>query len=229
MYTTSSDGTDLVFRFANDNKPTSRLITTILNTDGYTVSALLWNYLVEQGITTIFGLPGGFITKMLYKIPESIKWYNVGNELTNGFLAQTYGQYTNNVGVLFATGGPGLTTALSAVKNAVQECNPLLLISGHNKDAKADDFQSSDYINGLSGISNYIISVDDPTLIIKYLNIAYQIAKNLNTGVILSIDLSIELVVPVYYLPYTSMIVDLNNTTEYDKQIIYLDSNNANL
>jgi acetolactate synthase I/II/III large subunit len=195
-------------KFLEKKFNTQSIPITNLNTEGYTVSALIWNYLIEQGVNTVFGLPGGFITKMLYNIPESITWHNVGNELTNGFLAQTYGQYTNNVGVLFATGGPGLTTALSAVKNAVQECNPLLLISGHNKDAKTDDFQSSDYINGLSGISNYIISVDDPTLIVKYLNIAYQLAKNLNTGVILSIDLSIELVVPSYYLPYTSMIVD---------------------
>jgi thiamine pyrophosphate-dependent acetolactate synthase large subunit-like protein len=206
MYSKSSDGMDIIFRFASDYVPTK--IVTITNTDSYTVSELIWKYLVEQGITSIFGLPGGFITKMLYKIPETITWHNVGNELTNGFLAQTYGQYTNNVGVLFVTGGPGLFTALSAVKNAVQECNPLLLITGHNKNAMADDFQSSDSLNGLSGTTKYIIRVDDPTIIVKYLNIAYQLAKNLNTGVILSIELSIDLAVPSYFLPYTSMIVD---------------------
>lgn len=205
MYRISSDG-NVILGFATDYS-TSEVIT-IPNTEGYSVSRLLWNYLQEQGITNIFGIPGGFVYKILHELPGDISWNNVGNELINGFTAQVYGQYTNKGGILFTTGGPGMTTALSAVKNAVQEGNPLLLITGHNKNAHVNDFQNINYTTGLSGISNYIISVDDPTLIVKYVNIAYQIAKNLNTGVILSIELSLDIVVPSYYLPYTSMIMD---------------------
>ena len=179
---------------------------TITNTNGFNVSELMWSYLTEQGITTVFGVPGGSITNMLHKIPETISWNNVGNELTNGFLAQTYGQYTNSAGIIFATSGPGLTTALSAVKNAVQESNPLLLITGHNKNTSENDFQSI-AVNNLSGISKYIISVDDPSTILKNITLAYQIAKNLNTGVILSIENSIETVVPSN-IHHVSMIVD---------------------
>lgn len=180
---------------------------TLTNTDGFTVSDLMWNYLAEQGVTKVFGVPGGSITNILHKIPETMSWNNVGNELTNGFLAQTYGQYTNNAGILFATSGPGLTTALSAVKNAVQESNPLLLITGHNKNTRANDFQAIS-VNELSGISKYIISVDDSSLILKNVTMAYQIAKNLNTGVILSIETSIETVVPSYLHDHMSMIED---------------------
>lgn len=180
---------------------------TLTNTDGFTVSDLMWNYLAEQGVTKVFGVPGGSITNILHKIPETMSWNNVGNELTNGFLAQTYGQYTNNAGILFATSGPGLTTALSAVKNAVQESNPLLLITGHNKNTRANDFQAIS-VNELSGISKYIISVDDPSLILRNVTMAYQIAKNLNTGVILSIETSIETVVPSYLHDHMSMIED---------------------
>lgn len=180
---------------------------TLTNTDGFTVSDLMWNYLAEQGVTKVFGVPGGSITNILHKIPETMSWNNVGNELTNGFLAQTYGQYTNNAGILFATSGPGLTTALSAVKNAVQESNPLLLITGHNKNTRANDFQAIS-VNELSGISKYIISVDDSSLILKNVTMAYQIAKNLNTGVILSIETSIDAVVPSYLHDHMSMIED---------------------
>ena len=207
VYKTRNNGRDVHFSFANDRSKRKSIIIT-QNTEGYSVSMLLWNYLKEQGITNIFGLPGGFITKILHELPDDIYWNDVGNELTNGFTAQVYGQYMNNVGVLFTTGGPGLSTALSAVKNAVQEGNPLLLITGHNKNAHVNDFQNINFTTGLGGISKYIISVDDPTLIVNYVNIAYQLAKNLNTGVILSIEVSLESVVPHHYLPYTNMIMD---------------------
>jgi thiamine pyrophosphate-dependent acetolactate synthase large subunit-like protein len=191
-------------------EPRAIIQKTKKNTEGYSVSMLLWNYLKEQGITNIFGITGVFVYKILHKIPGDIYWNNVGNELFNGFTAQVYGQYMNNVGVLFTTSGPGLATALSAVKNAVHEGNPLLLITGHNKNAKVNDFQNINFTTGLGGISNYIIRVDDPMLIVRDVNIAYQLAKNLNTGVILSIEVSLESenVVPSYYLPYTNMIMD---------------------
>ncbi len=96
MYTVSNDG-NVMFSFTGDYS-TSNVITTIQNTEGYSVSNLLWKYLVEQGTKNIFGLPGGFIYKILHEIPDDIYWNDVGNELTNGFTAQVYGQYTNTVG-----------------------------------------------------------------------------------------------------------------------------------
>ena len=207
VYKTKNNGRDVHFSFARDYSR-SKKITTFQNTEGYSVSKLLWNYLKEQGITNIFGIPGGFVVNILHEIPDDIYWNDVGNELTNGFTAQVYGQYTNTVGVLFTTAGPGLSTAVSAVKNAVQEGNPLLLITGYNKNAHVNDFQSINFTTGLSGISKYIISVDDPMLIVRDVNIAYQLAKNLNTGVILSIEVSLETVVPSHYVPSTSMIID---------------------
>ena len=82
MYRISSDG-NVILGFATDYS-TSEVIT-IPNTEGYSVSRLLWNYLQEQGIKNIFGIPGGFVYKILHELPGDISWNNVGNELTNGF------------------------------------------------------------------------------------------------------------------------------------------------
>ena len=180
----------------NETKRNKLYLNKTKRKSKYNVSQLDWKYLQQQKIKIVFGISGGTILNIMEYIPKSIQWINVGNELTNGYLAQSYGQYTNNVGILFTINGPGIATALSAVKNAVQESNPLLLITGHIRGASKNDFQSLNFVNKLNAITEHIFVVNNPKKILTTLDKAFQIAKHKNTGVILTISTSIQKVIP---------------------------------
>lgn len=143
---------------------------------------ILWNCLKKNNITKVFGLPGGIITPLLSYLPHDIEWINVGNELQNGFVSQIYGKFSNNVGIVFYTTGPGIATAISAIKNAEIECKPLIVISYSTK--SNEDFQAWDIKKVGKTIIKNIISVDDISEIETKFQKAYDIAYNQKTAVI---------------------------------------------
>uniref|UniRef100_A0A6C0ITQ6 Thiamine pyrophosphate enzyme N-terminal TPP-binding domain-containing protein n=1 Tax=viral metagenome TaxID=1070528 RepID=A0A6C0ITQ6_9ZZZZ len=149
-----------------------------------------WDFFVSKGITNIFGLPGGAISALLSKTPNSISWVNTGHELQDGFVASTYGYYTNNVGLLFVTTGPGIATALSSYKNAEAENYPLIIISTFNPLGLEDDFQWWN-INQISNTIGNLFYIENNFQFIKGLNDAYNLAKTKNIGVVLLININI--------------------------------------
>jgi acetolactate synthase-1/2/3 large subunit len=147
---------------------------------------IFWNFLLKREIYKVFGLPGGAIGNILSSKPKEIEWINTGHELQDGFLAQIYGNYTNNVGILIVTTGPGIATAISALKNADSEANPLMIISTYEK-SHIDNFQYWDILDISKKITKYtfyIKSDKDIDLIQK----AYNTAKKYTTGVLLLIN-----------------------------------------
>jgi len=148
-----------------------------------------WNFLLNKKIYKVFGLPGGATDYILSTIPKEIEWINTGHELQDGFVAQIYGNYTNSVGILIVTTGPGIATAISALKNADSEANPLVIISTYEK-SHIDNFQYWDILSISKKITKYtfyIKSHKDIHLIEK----AYNVAKKYTTGVLLLINDSI--------------------------------------
>jgi acetolactate synthase-1/2/3 large subunit len=151
---------------------------------------ILWNCLQKNNITKIFGLPGGAITPLLSYLPNEIEWINLGNELQNGFVAQVYGKFSNNVGIVFYTTGPGIATAISSIKNAEIECKPLIVIS-YSTDSK-EDFQAWDIKKIGKTIVKNIITVENISeLEIKFQK-AYDIAYNQKTVVIFLLNSDIQ-------------------------------------
>jgi len=147
---------------------------------------IFWNFLLKKEIYKIFGVPGGAIDDIVGSKPKEIEWINTGHELQDGFLAQIYGNYTNNVGILIVTTGPGIATAISALKNADSEANPLMIISTYEK-SHIDNWQYWDILSISKKITKYtfyIKSTKDIYLIQK----AYDTAKRYTTGVLLLIN-----------------------------------------
>jgi acetolactate synthase-1/2/3 large subunit len=147
---------------------------------------IFWDFLFKKKIYKVFGLPGGAIDDILNSKPKEIEWINTGHELQDGFSAQVYGNYTNNVGILIVTTGPGIATAISALKNADSEANPLMVISTYEK-SHIDNFQYWDILSISKKITKYtfyIKSAKDIDLIQK----AYNTAKKYTTGVLLLIN-----------------------------------------
>ena len=151
---------------------------------------ILWECLKKNNITKVFGLPGSPLLHILSSLPNDIEWINVGNELQNGFVAQVYGKFSNNVGVVFYTTGPGIVTALSAIKNAEIECKPLIAISYLTDEN--EDFQSLDIKKIGKTIIKNVIIVDDISEMETKFQKAYDIAYNQKTSVIFLINMDIQ-------------------------------------
>ena len=205
-----------VFDFSSINP---EYLVKCKNQENLNMAQILWKSITDQNIKKVFGVPGLAVYKLLYNIPENIEWYNIGNELSDGFCAQIYGQYMNEAGILFVTSGPGFATAFSTLKNAIQEHNPLVVISGYVKTDSFYDFQKIDF-NGLADIIPYTFVISDPSLTYITFKTAYEIAKTKNTGVLIEIKIDTELISPkyIYYEP-PKTICEIKREKQIEKNI----------
>lgn len=153
---------------------------------------LFWDILLSKNIKIIFGVPSSASDNILSYMPKEIEWINLGNELQNGFVSQVYGSYTNNVGILCVGTGPGIATALSAIKNAECENKPLLIITPFEK-KNSIDFQFWEIENLSKQTIKYSFHIKKEDEIKYKTLLAYEVAKIHNTAVILIIDTDILL------------------------------------
>lgn len=149
---------------------------------------VFWDLLIKLKTTYIFGLPGGGLDILIKKIPSNIKWINLYNELQDGFVSQVYGSYKGDVGVLFLPPGPGFTTAISSLYNAVKESNPLLVVAMFDNSIDLFDFQSFDIIGISKQITKNVFIINNYNDIYKIVE-AYTISKNQMTLSIVLINI----------------------------------------
>jgi thiamine pyrophosphate-dependent acetolactate synthase large subunit-like protein len=152
---------------------------------------LFWKILLNKNIKRVFGLPGGPIDSLLSNKPNKIIWTNIGNELQNGFISQVYGEYTNSVGYLFVTQGPGISTAISALEQAIYEEKPLIMVSTVDSSQSLGDFQNWNIKNIAKNITDHLFYIKNKNDIFPIMKKSYDIAKKYNTGVILLIEKNI--------------------------------------
>jgi len=152
---------------------------------------ILWKIIQKNNIKYVFGIPGSPIVPILAYKPLNINWLNVGNELDNGYIAQSYGFFSNTIGILIVTGGPGIGTTISSIANAFYEKNPLVVISIFEKTEHG--FQNWDIVNISKSIIPYTVIITSRDDFEEKISYAFYIAKTLNTGVIILIDSQILL------------------------------------
>ena len=88
--------------------------------------------LVQQGIRTIFGLPGGAISPVydaLMDHPE-VRVVTCKHETMAVFAAAAHARATDGVGVVLVTSGPGVTNAVTGLASAYCDSLPVVLIAG---------------------------------------------------------------------------------------------------
>src|SRR5690554_2480845 len=116
-----------------------------------TGSEALLQILIEEGVDTIFGYPGGAI------MPIYDRLFDFGDKLTHilarheqGAIhaAQGYARATGKVGVCFATSGPGATNLITGIADSQIDSTPLVCITGqvHSYLLGTDAFQETDVI-----------------------------------------------------------------------------------
>lgn len=153
-------------------------------------SQLLIECLIEQGVDTVFGYPGGAVLNIydaLYKNQDRIKHILTSHEQGASHAADGYARSTGKVGVVIATSGPGATNLVTGIATAYMDSVPLIAITGNvtNNLLGKDSFQEVD----ITGITipitkhNYIVkSVDDLAQTIKD---AFRIATSGRPGPVL--------------------------------------------
>jgi acetolactate synthase I/II/III large subunit len=101
---------------------------------GCTVAQLLVKYLVAEGVTAVFGIPGGAVVWLMLelrkqKAPE-IKFVVCRHESGAAYMADGYARATGGLGVVLTTSGPGATNAVTAAMNAQASNVSLLVVTG---------------------------------------------------------------------------------------------------
>src|SRR5271154_6086178 len=118
-----------------------------------TGSEILWATLVGEGVTTVFGYPGGAILPIydaLRKFP-TIHHILVRHEQGAAHMADGYARASGRVGVCMATSGPGATNLVTGIATAMLDSIPIVCITGQvsSKVLGSDAFQEVD-ITGIT-------------------------------------------------------------------------------
>jgi acetolactate synthase-1/2/3 large subunit len=120
----------------------------------YTGARILIETLIEQGVDTVFGYPGGAVLNIydeLYRCRNRIRHILVSHEQHAAHAADGYARSTGRVGVCIATSGPGATNLVTGIATAAMDSVPMVAITGNVPTGLLgkDSFQEVD-ITGIS-------------------------------------------------------------------------------
>lgn len=107
--------------------------------------------LLEEGVETIFGYPGGAIMPIydeLYKYKDKLNHILVRHEQGATHAAQGFARVTGKTGVCFATSGPGATNLITGIADAQIDSTPMVCITGQVPShlLGTDAFQETDVV-----------------------------------------------------------------------------------
>jgi len=100
----------------------------------YTGARILVETLIENGVDTIFGYPGGAVLNIydeLYKYKDKIRHILVSHEQHAVHAADGYARSTGRAGVCLATSGPGATNLVTGIAAAFSDSVPVIAITGN--------------------------------------------------------------------------------------------------
>jgi acetolactate synthase-1/2/3 large subunit len=143
--------------------------------------------LLEEGVDTIFGYPGGAIMPIydaLYNYQDRVNHILVRHEQGAVHAAQGFARVRNEVGVVFATSGPGATNLITGIADAQIDSTPLVCITGQvpSNLLGTDAFQETDVIGISMPVTKWNYQVTDASEIPEIMAKAFYIAKSGRPG-----------------------------------------------
>jgi acetolactate synthase-1/2/3 large subunit len=153
-----------------------------------TGAEILWATLVGEGVTDVFGYPGGAILPAydaLRKFP--IRHILVRHEQGAAHMADGYARATGKVGVAVATSGPGATNLVTGIATAMLDSVPLVCITGNvsSKVLGTDAFQEVDITGITLPVTKHNFLVNRAEDLAAALRHAFQIARSGRPGPVL--------------------------------------------
>ena len=153
-----------------------------------TGAQILWEALGREGVSTVFGYPGGAILPAYDALLEfPVKHVLVRHEQGATHMADGYARAGGGVGVAVATSGPGATNMVTGIATAMMDSSPIVCITGQvgSKLIGSDAFQETDITGVTLPITkhNYLISrAQDVARTVKE---AFYVAKSGRPGPVL--------------------------------------------
>lgn len=153
-------------------------------------SQIVIECLIEQGVDTVFGYPGGCILNIydeLYKNSGRIKHILTAHEQGASHAADGYARATGKVGVCMATSGPGATNLVTGIATAYMDSIPLVAITCNVGKALLgrDSFQEIDITGVTLPITKHNFLVKDIKDLAQTFREAFLIAKSGRPGPVL--------------------------------------------
>jgi acetolactate synthase I/II/III large subunit len=155
-----------------------------------TGSEVLLRSLIAEDVTTIFGYPGGAIMPVydaLYSYQDRLNHILVRHEQGAIHAAQGFARVSGEVGVVFATSGPGATNLVTGLADALIDSTPLVCITGQvfAHLLGTDAFQETDVVNTTIPVTKWNIQVTEAKDIADAVARAFYIANSGRPGPVL--------------------------------------------
>ncbi len=155
-----------------------------------TGSQIVIETLIEQGVTDVFGYPGGQVLNIydaLYAASDRINHILTAHEQGAAHAADGYARAKGTVGVVIATSGPGATNLVTGIANAMLDSVPMVAITGNVPTSLVgkDSFQEIDITGVTLPITKHNYFVKDVNELADCIREAFAIAKSGRPGPVL--------------------------------------------
>lgn len=165
-------------------------VAATTNTTVLSGSQAVLEAFIAEGVHTFFGYPGGAIMPIydaLYDYRDKLNHILVRHEQGGIHAAQGFARTSGEVGVVFATSGPGATNLVTGLADAMIDSTPLVCITGQvfAHLLGTDAFQETDVINITTPVTKWNYQVTDATEIPAVLAKAFYIARTGRPGPVL--------------------------------------------
>ncbi|MBR6728212.1 MAG: acetolactate synthase large subunit, partial [Clostridia bacterium] len=146
--------------------------------------------LIEQGVTDVFGYPGGQVINIydaLYKYSDRINHVLTAHEQGASHAADGYSRATGKVGVCIATSGPGATNLVTGIATAYLDSIPMIAITGNvaTTSIGTDSFQEIDITGVTLPITKHNYFVSDVAELADTIREAFRLSISGRPGPVL--------------------------------------------
>jgi acetolactate synthase-1/2/3 large subunit len=149
---------------------------------------IIWECLVHEGVTTVFGYPGGAILPAYDAMLDyPVRHVLVRHEQGATHMADGYARASGQVGVAMATSGPGATNLVTGIATAMMDSVPMVCITGQvpSKLIGYDAFQETDITGITLPITKHSYLVTRIEDIMPAMKEAFHLARSGRPGPVL--------------------------------------------
>ncbi|OHB55721.1 MAG: acetolactate synthase, large subunit, biosynthetic type [Planctomycetes bacterium GWF2_50_10] len=153
--------------------------------------------LIEQGVDTVFGYPGGVVLPLFDKLYDApLNFIIPRHEQGGAHMADAYARATGKVGVVIATSGPGACNLTTGIATAMMDSVPMVAITGQVRtDLIGNDaFQEADTTGITRPITKHNVIVKDVNDLARTIREAFHIASTGRPGPVL-VDIPVDVFV----------------------------------
>src|SRR6478752_65798 len=153
-----------------------------------TGAQILWESLAREGVTCVFGYPGGAILPAYDAMLDyPIRHILVRHEQGATHMADGYARASGKVGVAIATSGPGATNMVTGIATAMMDSSPIVCITGQvgSKLIGSDAFQETDITGITLPITKHNYLVTSAADVAPAIREAFAVAKSGRPGPVL--------------------------------------------